>query len=428
MVDFSKHIKRKPRIDLNPSSADRWTTCTASPQYILANWERLPAEDRKFSDPGNTAHEVAAALLQNRPIDLTACPVPPTAEMHGHAFYYADFVESLRKPGSKLFVEQMLPLFYAESRNAIVDAAVINPDCLHIVDLKYGEGIIVSSENNLQATIYAKSVEWNWHKWGFPMTGVGSFACHHPDDFPVYISIYQPRTRDAAAPFHTWETTLGEIRERAKHIFRIATLIMRHAVDPLHPDNYAEKLEFAPSEKACQWCPAKGFCEARQLHLTKDLPQLAVIDGSAKPVANVLTDTQLAAIVEHGPQIKKWIDDASKYALSRLLSGGKIPGFKVVTSNGGHRKWTDEERAGKLLLAQTILRTDEIFTKSLNSPAQIEKLIGKGKIPLQVFNLISKPPGWPTIAPENDPRPSCNIDAASEFENLDAPQFDLDQF
>ena len=58
-----KRPKRAPRLDLNPSAADRWTTCTASPGFILANADKIPPDDgTKFSQEGTTAHEVAAAI------------------------------------------------------------------------------------------------------------------------------------------------------------------------------------------------------------------------------------------------------------------------------------------------------------------------------------------------------------------------------
>lgn len=164
---------------------------------------------------------------------------------------------------------------------------------------------------------------------------------------------------------------------------------------------------------------------------------LTVIDDSPKPAGRVLTMTQLAAIVKHGDHIKKWIDDAQKFALQHMRMGGKIPGFKLVDGRGGNRYWTDPKKAAKLLLADTILREDEIMTEpELAGPATIEKLLGKGKFPVRVYNLIGKPPGSPKIAPEDDPRPSALVDGASEFEDLDAgkdltghgTKVDLDQF
>lgn len=401
MVDFKKLLAKKPRIDLNPSSADRWTTCTASPKYIFENWEKVPEQDRTFSDEGNTAHEVASALLQNRAVDPKNCPVPVTAEMNLHGWEYMEFVEGLREEGGRIIVEQKLPLFYAESRNAIVDAAVINPNNLHIVDYKYGEGIIVSPVENLQATIYAKSVVWSGK----------TFTPY--DDFPVSVTIYQPRTREGK-PFHTWQTTWGRIQEKAKDILDVATLIQLN-----RPNREEYGLVFAPSEKACQFCPAKGFCTARPAELVKDLGMLEVIDDSPKPSGNALTPQQLSAIVQHGDHIVKWIKDAQAYALQLMKAGGKIPGFKLVTSRGGNRYWSDEKQAAKYILEDTILKEDEVYEKKIIGPAGVEKLIGKGKFPKRVYNLIAKPPGKPVIAPESDDRDSCLIDGTREFSNLD---------
>lgn len=408
--------QKKKRIDLTPSSADRWTTCTASPQFIFDNWERLPPETHTYSDEGTTAHEVAAALLQNRKVNPSECPVPVNAEMNWNGWQYMEFVEGLLQPGGKVIVEQRLPLFYAESRYAIIDAAVINPNNLHIIDYKYGEGIIVSPENNLQATIYAKSVVWASARWnGKPLV--------LPDDFPVSVHIYQPRSRNAEiSPHHSWQTTWADIREKARLIFETA-------VNILQKNN---NVVFAPSEKACQWCPAKGFCEARSKEFVKDLDMLAVIDDKPKPVGRVLTIEQLAAIVKHGDHIKKWIDDAKEFALQHMRAGGKIPGFKLVTSRGGNRFWSDPKKAAKYLLEDTILRQDEIFTEpKLVGPAAVEKLLGKGKIPGRAWALIAKPPGSPVIASEDDPRENALIDGTTEFVNLDATEnqkYNLDQF
>lgn len=398
--------KKQKRIDMNPSAADRWTTCTASPKFIYDNWDKLPVEDHTFADPGNTAHEVAAALLQGRKVNPAECPAPVEPEMNWHGWQYMEFVEGLLEPGGHIIVEQKLPLFYAENRNAIVDAAVINQNNLHIVDYKYGEGIIVSPENNLQATIYAMSVVLSTRTTG------GVFL-PPMDNFPISISIYQPRSR-GDAPFHTWETTWGVIQTKANQIYLTANNILQHG---LHQEN---SLVFDPSEKACQWCPAKGFCQARQAELTKDLEMLAVIDDAPKPVGRVLTMAQLAAIVKHGDHIKKWIDDAQQFALQHMRVGGQIPGFKLVTSRGGNRFWSDPKKAEKYLLEDTILRKEEILSEpKLIGPATVEKLIGKGKFPVRVYNLIAKPPGQPVIAPEDDPRENALIDASNEFEDLD---------
>lgn len=416
LIDFSKHVKKKaPKLDLNPSSADRWTTCTASASYIFDNWDLVPPQqDTVFNTEGTTAHEVASALLQGRKPnekDKFACPVPVNKEMRRHGWAYMEYVEGLKdSPDSKILVEQKLPLWYMPGRNAIVDAAVINPESLHVIDYKYGAGIIVSTEENKQATIYAYSI-------GKPL--------NLTDTHPVFVHIYQPRGRAAEdSPFHVWETTWGAI-------WRLAVSIELASMYILRPVN-SHKLVFAPSDKACQWCPAKGFCTARSLDLAKEFNQLSEINDkvSTLPAPKTITLQQLGSILTYGDLVIDWIKDAKEYALEVMKHGVKIPGHKLVTSRGGHRFWTNPNAAAKELLKSTILNEDEVFEKKLIGPAAVEKLLGKNKFSTALTNLIGKPPGQPVIAPEADKRKSCLIDGTSEFENLDttSSKTSLDQF
>lgn len=396
--------KRTPKLDLNPSAADRWTTCTASPRFILECEQKgmLGESVTAYNQEGTTAHEVAAALLQDRKPrehDKYHCPVPVTEEMHVHAWSYLQYIESLREPGAQLLVEQKLPLWYMEGRNAIVDAALMNRDSLHVIDLKYGEGVIVSPEGSLQGTIYTKSIQ-----------RAKDFI--FDNDFPITIHIYQPRGRAAEdAPTHKWQTVWGEIEKLSHHIFRQAVNVQQD-IDT----------KFAPSEKACQWCPAKGFCEAREKWLQGDVSELTNLDAIL-PSTNVMTVERMAAVVRHGDKIVKWINEVKAYALTYMKAGNKLPGFKLVTSRGGNRTWMDPKKAAKLLVEQTILKREEVIKETTIGPAEAEKLLGKNKVPKDLVNLITKAPGWPVIALEDDKRESCFLDASSEFENLDLVEF-----
>lgn len=395
--------KRAPRIDLNPSSADRWTTCTASPKFIFDNWDKLPPHDTFFNQEGTSAHEVAAACLEGREPDPAKCPVPIDADMCWHAWNYTEYVLGLLKPGGRLLVEQKLPLFYMPGRNAIIDVAVLNPDEVHIVDYKYGEGIPVDPEENLQETIYARSVTWA--------------NAPKSTSVPVSLHIYQPRGRDNnGQPEKVWQTQWLHISNRGGEIADIAQTIVANA-----EGSTRHTVEFAPSEKACQWCPAKRFCTARQHELTKDIEVLASIEPGPKhlPPANSVSLRQLQAILEHGNEIKKWIGDAEDYALQFMKGGGKIPGHKLVLSRGGNRYWANPKAAATLMLTGTVLREKEVYEQKVIGPAAAEKLLGKHKFSADLMNLIARPPGVPIIAPEGDVREEYGADLGSEFEKLD---------
>lgn len=397
-----------PRLDLNPSSADRWTTCTASPHFVKENWDKLPPNGNAFSEEGTTAHEVAAAMLEDREPNPKECPTPINGEMRMHAFDYAEYVNSLAHGPHKRFVEQKFPLWYMPERNAKIDVALLTGDGIHIVDYKYGEGIVVSPVENLQGAIYARSV-------------VPHMGSPIPDDFPVHIHIYQPRGRDITQPHHTWESTWAEIVEfTSVRVEKPSRLILR----PKGSDDWGD-VKFAPSDKACQWCPAKGFCSARQAALTGRIEALAVIDESPKhlPPAQALSVAQIAAVLQHGDAIQKWIDDVSTYATDHLKGGGKIPGFKLVLSRGGNRFWTDPKKAAELLVEQTILKREEVIEEKVIGPAAVEKKLGKNKLSVDLLNLIDKPSGSQVIAPEDDKRESLLLDGASEFDALPPHDF-----
>jgi hypothetical protein len=394
---------KKPKLDLMPSAADRWMTCAASPRFCLENSDLIPADlSSKFSQEGTTAHEVAAAFLQDREPDPKNCPTPIDAEMRMHGWNYAEYVQELRTPSagmSKLIVEQKQPLFYYEGRNAVVDAAVINPDSLHIVDYKYGAGVPVSPIENRQCTIYARQ------------------TIHHeklvlPLDFPVFVHIYQPRCRgNEDSPAQVWETNVQEIMAFSGEIADHAQVIqINHKVQ-------GQPLAFAPSEKACRWCPAKAFCPARQQEMLDGIEALDVIEKpepAVMPMPAALSVKQLAAVLKHKSSIEKWLKDAEAYAEARLNDGHAIPGFKLVLSRGGNRKWSDPEKAAELL-GKTILKRSEYIEETVITPAAAEKLLGKKKFSAELTELITNAPGVPTIAPVDDEREECTVRAEHEF-------------
>jgi len=394
-------MKSTPRLDLNPSAAARWVTCTASPRFILENADKLPPDDTVWNLEGSTAHEVAAAMLENREPNPAECPTLITKEMRRHAWDYWEYVQEL---GGKPFIERKFPLWYMPERNGKVDVLTISNGHTHVIDLKYGQGVIVDPFENLQGAIYARSALDT-------VLGATEIPLGKLMGSPVTIHIYQPRGRGAEDfPFHVWDTTWGEILEFTKQVTVAAELILADG-----------ETEFQPSDKACRFCPAKGFCTARTKDFTRDVKVLAKVDRGPMhfPPVKAVTVEQLAAVLTHGDAIKQWVDDVREYALEHMKNGGVVPGFKLVQGRQGNRYWTDEEKAAKLLLEHTHLRENEVYERSVVSPGGAEKLLGKKALTLDLLNLVGRAEGKPTIAPEADKRPAFGgIDPKLEFENL----------
>lgn len=402
-----------PRLDLSPSHADRWTSCTASPQFLVDNAHLLPPrDDTKYNTEGTTAHELAAAEVEGRQPDEAnplACPVPATDEMRWHAFNFGEYVANLYQPGCRVWVESKLPLWYMPTRNAKVDVAILNHNhSIHIVDYKYGAGIVVSPNDNLQCAIYARSVVEYVKNLpnGYP-----------PENFPIFVHIYQPRGRAAVeGESHVWETTWGAIHRMTELLVSQPAAYILGSEAPI-PD----AIKFRPSKKACQWCPAKGFCTARKEIITADVPALRDIGPGMKlPEVGTIGIDQLAAVVKYGDQIARWIKDAEAYALTLAKGGTKIPGFKIVQTRQGNRTWSDEKLVKAALLADTHLRPGEVVTEKVISPAEVDKLLGKKGMPKSALDLIYRSPGKPELAPETDKRSEWLINATAEF--ADFPQ------
>ena len=132
----------------------------------------------------------------------------------------------------------------------------------------------------------------------------------------------------------------------------------------------------------------------------------------AAPVGK-LTDDQMRRALTARPLIESWLAAIEAIVKERLITGEGFDGFKIVEGRS-LRKWTDDKIAAAML---TDLLNENAYTRKLISPAQAEKLLGKKK-KAEIEGLIIKPRGAPTIATENDPRPSISVDA-SDFDAVD---------
>lgn len=404
-------MNKPPRLDLGASSASRWTVCTASPSFILENHHRIPENrDTAYSLEGTLAHAVCEALLTGKPTPLGA-----TAEMERHAHGYRDFCRSLSAPGAAEFVETKVPLWYYPGRNAIVDYASVTTDQVTIIDYKYGAGVPVDSFENKQMAIYARC---------FIETVVLGLGTHDiTDETKIVMAIYQPRChRDE--PDVAWMMTWADLVEWTDEKIGFVADEIR---DPNHP---WLPINFSPSDKTCQFCPASGFCTARAQHLLGDLapldmvltqPEQVMADPSAVTVGlappDALDETHLLAALAVAKSVGKWLDSIESYAQKLAADGRPLPGWKLVEGRGS-RQWADEEAAAKFLKPKL---KDQTFEKKLISVAQAEKLLKHEPLSPRFKNklesLIVRREGKPTLVPESDKRPSL-MAAANDFQQL----------
>jgi hypothetical protein len=121
-----------------------------------------------------------------------------------------------------------------------------------------------------------------------------------------------------------------------------------------------------PSEKACQWCPAKATCPAHVEQFN---------DVAAQPAMYSMTEDELAAMLAKVDVVEDYIKALRKYATERLESGSIIRGWQMQPKRA-QRKWIDEEKAYEALL-QAGLTTKQIYVQSIISPSEASKLLSK---------------------------------------------------
>jgi hypothetical protein len=393
---------------LAPSGAKIWVPCTASIDYVAEGRAagKIPEDDSTtFSREGDVAH-AWAARVNNGKIKITA--VPP--EFQPHVKVFTDECEKLfatYDKASRLFIEDKIPLFYQPEDTGTVDYAIAGFDIgIHIRDFKYGKGVYVDAEGNLQLAIYAQSIRCDIERLNKRNT--------FDDDLLVTLGIVQPRYM-GAVPVRIWETTVGDLKD--------FSLKVADAVLTIRTGD-RKKLKFAPSEDTCQFCPARFIpcvhkakaAMAIVPKLNNPLDLLPRMGPLRTPDASALTDEQLVNVKRHAGLLRQFLDDAEGVLEDRALKSGMLPkGLKWVKGREGNREWSDEDDAYDFLMRALGGDEDKIAPRKLISPTVAGPLL-KAR-PLTPHGeahwkeLVVRAPAKTVLALEEDKRPAVSHDA-----------------
>jgi hypothetical protein len=365
---------------LGPSGASRWISCPASVRVIAS----IPARpESPYAHEGTAAHalgeirahcEIEAWQKRYRIDDDTY------AEMTGYINGYLDLIRErlAAYPNSQLLIEQRVDTG-VPSCWGTADVVIVSPKHVEIIDLKYGMGVEVDAEDNPQLRLY----------------GIGaleSFGELMGEPEIVIMTIYQPRVNNVSFSIMPVE----DLRAWRDSIIPIA-------VQALESDD----APFGPSEEACRWCDARGLCKAqRDFSLRQDFGPVDVMD-----------EDELGEVLDQIDGIEAWCAAVREMALDAAYSQRKqIPGYKVVRGNG-RRFVTDEEEAIKILRGEGYRVKDVVKPQTLVGIGELEKLLGKDRLPIVLGAVIDKSEGKPALVKESDRRRAIDPagDAAEEF-------------
>ncbi|MDK8600938.1 MULTISPECIES: DUF2800 domain-containing protein [Actinomycetaceae] len=368
---------------LSASGAHRWLNCT--PSARLESDE--PESTSAAAEQGTAAHALAEHKLRRALKQRSKRPVSAWIddEMETLTDDYVSFVqehisiaqETCGDP--QVLIEQRLDFSHIVPGSfGTGDCVIIAEPTLQIIDLKYGQGVLVEAVNNPQLMLYALGA----------LHAFGSLY----DIETVSVTIYQPRR----ANVDTWEISVAELEQWAET-----------EVKPKAELASAGEGEFCPGSW-CQFCRIAPTCRARaEANL-----QLAKLEFA--PPAE-LTDVEIADVLTRIPQLKTWASDVEAYALSKAVNQGVVfEGFKLVAGRSV-RKYTSETDVAK---AAEAAGYRDIWDRKLITLTAMEKLMGKPAFNEILSEYVTKPAGKPTLVPASDKRPALDlVSAATDFSN-----------
>ncbi len=369
---------------LSASSSHRWLHCLPSARL------ELEFEDTSgtAAEEGTAAHALSEHKLKKALHIRSKRPISEydSDEMEECTDAYVDFVMEqveLAKQSCNdpiILIEKRLDFScYVPDGFGTGDCLIISDDRLHIVDFKYGMGVLVDAVDNPQMKLYA----------------LGALEIYDSlyDIDEVSMTIFQPRRENVS----TWTVPVEELKCWAEEELK-----------PKAVKAYNGEGEYIPGEW-CTFCKAAVRCRAR----AEEKLKLAQTEFKMPPL---LTDNEIEEILFILPDLTKWANEITAYATDAAVNHGKEwNGFKVVEGRSV-RKYKDEDAIAEKAVASGF---KDIYRKSLIPMTEMQKLMGKTKFEEILGDLIYKPPGKPTLVPNSDKRPAMNVaDAKNEFNEI----------
>ena len=362
---------------LSPSAAHRWMNCPPS-----ACLEReFPSSSSEVAAEGTAAHALCEHKLRKLLKLRSKRPHSDFEddEMDRCSDDYVSFVQEQMGeiPSPMVLVEQRLDLTrYVPEAFGTADCIIVGGDRLHIVDFKYGMGVLVEAEHNPQMMLYA--------------LGALELLDGIYDIQKISVSIFQPRRENVC----TWSLPKEELLRWARD-----DLVEKARLA------YAGEGEYCAGEW-CTFCRASVRCRAR----AEEKLRLAKEEFKYPPL---ITDEEIEDVLGEIPELIKWANAILAYATDAAVNHGKEwTGFKIVEGRSV-RRYKDEDAVARE--AESAGYTD-IFDRKLISLTQMEKLMGKKAFTDILGGLIEKPPGKPTLVPLSDKRPAIHTgNVRSEF-------------
>jgi hypothetical protein len=388
---------------LSASKSKQWLECPGS---IQLSDNAPPDTGSDYALEGTAAHDLAEqSLLDGKPTasyvgqfytdDVSGKKVEFTTDMAYNVNLYVEEINSIRLkyPDAICFIERKFDLGWLDQDIAgSNDCMVYIPSLkwLIVLDLKYGQGIIVEPQWNTQAMIYSLGACYDLEAEGHEIETIS-------------IGIVQPRAEHLEGPVRYWHTNRKQLFKWAYDVLKPGAALTRTHEPDLKTGSH------------CKFCKAAGICPAQ----ARDITAATGIDPVTLtlPDMHSLPNDKLVKIMEMSKIISDWSNKVAGVVKYKLESGEMIEGYKLVAGRAT-RKWISEPHAIQQL-SQFI--GQDMYETKLKTVPQMEKLLKTRNLdPKMLLNgLWNKYSNTTSIAPESDRRPAINASIHDDFKKIE---------
>lgn len=367
--------------EFSPSSASRWLNCPGS---ISLSRDIPPQPSSPYAVEGQEAHAVAEKVLKEAST-IKSLPgllakrtkqfdKPKAKELQENLAPYVRFVrEQFDKHYTQLSVERKVDILKPHIFGT-VDVLLRGNYKLHVIDLKYGAGVWVDVVKNPQLLLYA-------------MGGMNTLPKKEAAK-KVTMSVVQPRCFSGdGGIIRSWTVPGSAIQ---KWFDKKVRPTIKNALSP--------DPRFKVGEH-CRWCPAKPIC-TRYVEKAAGIAKVTFSENPKFPAPHTFKLTELSKILDFAKAFDSWLSDVKDFTRNTILSGTKVPGYKVVEGRA-MRYWRDEAKTENFL--SKVLGEKDAYTHKLLSPAQAEKVLPLSHIP-KFTKLIETRNTARQLVPDTDKR------------------------
>jgi len=353
---------------LSASSSDQWLNCTRSARAQ----EHIEDTSSDFALEGTKGHEYSEAVLREHYNVISKDESQAIIEaiekhrlykddMPGYISKYVEFVTENAGPDALVLIENKVDYSsWAPEGYGTADIIILDGDTMHVIDLKYGQGILVSAERNAQLRLYALGA---LHDFGF------LFSVKN-----IIMTIVQPR-RD-----HISQDRLSKER---------LLVWADEFVKPKADLAFEGQGSFIPGDH-CKWCKIRATCRARAAYNL-------VLAHDEFEVPETLSNSELQAVLDQASGISSWIKDIKEFIYSELKNGNLVEGFKLVEGRQS-RNITDNDAVISKLISKGYKELDFMKAPTLEGVTKLTKLLGKNEFNVLVGPYIEMKAGKPKMA------------------------------